>query len=165
MNDLLFQLHPGDAVMALVVVVLLAIGVGALTTRTASGDQLPVDWPRLLDAIESVESGGRPEAVGDVSLEHQAMGSMQIRQPCLDDVNRVAGTSFQLAEVASSRTLSRWCAIIYLRHWGAAYERETGREPTAEVLARIHNGGPRGWKRKSTLAYWEKVEARYLRAL
>jgi hypothetical protein len=150
------------AVGAAVLLTISLLGQG-LSLCSASGDQLPVDWPRLLDAIERVESGGRLDAVGDASLAHPAMGSMQIRQPCLDDVNRLACTSFSLAEVAASRTLSRWGAIVYLRHWGAVYARETGREPTAEVLARIHNGGPRGWKRQSTLPYWEKVEALYLR--
>ena len=33
-----------------------------------------------------------------------------------------------------------------------------GRKPTLEDIARIHNGGPNGWKKKSTDAYWAKVK-------
>ena len=36
----------------------------------------------------------------------------------------------------------------------AKIEKETGKKPTDEVLARIWNGGPRGWKKKSTRKYW-----------
>ena len=28
----------------------------------------------------------------------------------------------------------------------------------AEKIARIHNGGPKGYKKRATKAYWKKVE-------
>ena len=33
-----------------------------------------------------------------------------------------------------------------------------GHVPTDEDLARIHNGGPNGFKNPATVAYWEKVK-------
>ena len=36
--------------------------------------------------------------------------------------------------------------------------RRLGREPTFEDAARIHNGGPNGYKRSSTRGYWQKVK-------
>jgi hypothetical protein len=33
-----------------------------------------------------------------------------------------------------------------------------GHEPTIEDIARIHNGGPDGYKKSSTDKYWEKVK-------
>ena len=48
----------------------------------------------------------------------------------------------------------------YLRHYGEVYKKETGKDPTVEVLARIHNGGPRGWKKEATRSYWARVERR-----
>jgi len=33
-----------------------------------------------------------------------------------------------------------------------------GREATPEDLARIHNGGPNGYKSKLTIKYWERVK-------
>ena len=34
-----------------------------------------------------------------------------------------------------------------------------GHTPTCEDFARIHNGGPNGFKNPNTLEYWEKVKA------
>ena len=34
-----------------------------------------------------------------------------------------------------------------------------GRTVTIGDIARIHNGGPAGYKKQSTLKYWDKVEA------
>ena len=39
-----------------------------------------------------------------------------------------------------------------------ATEARLGRKPTNEDIARIHNGGPNGYKKESTLKYWKKVE-------
>ena len=39
-----------------------------------------------------------------------------------------------------------------------ATEERLGRPVTFEDIARIHNGGPNGYKKKSTLRYWEKVK-------
>ena len=33
-----------------------------------------------------------------------------------------------------------------------------GHAPTDEDIARIHNGGPNGYKNPATLPYWEKVK-------
>ena len=33
-----------------------------------------------------------------------------------------------------------------------------GRTPTNEDLARIHNGGPNGYKKTATDGYWKKVK-------
>ena len=51
-------------------------------------------------------------------------------------------------------------ARTYLEYCGKRYELETRHEATPEVLARCWNGGPHGWKKKSTLKYWAKVKAR-----
>ena len=46
---------------------------------------------------------------------------------------------------------------VYWLFWGARYERKTGNRVSYEVLARIHNGGPLGWKKVATESYWSKV--------
>ena len=116
-------------------------------------------WAILLAAIMQVESGGVAQ-VGDQHLKNHAYGVLQIRQPCLQDVNQLRGTSYTLADVHRNSSISRWVAVQYLRHWGAVYERRTGKIITPEVLSRIWNGGPNGWKRKSTEVYWAKVQRR-----
>jgi len=38
-----------------------------------------------------------------------------------------------------------------------ANEERLGRPVTAEDIARIHNGGPNGYKNPATIKYWRKV--------
>ena len=38
-----------------------------------------------------------------------------------------------------------------------ATEKCLGEHPTAEEIARIHNGGPNGYKKEATEKYWDKV--------
>lgn len=117
-----------------------------------------MSWIVFLAALIAVESGGNPKAIGDKHLKNRAYGVCQIRQPYLDDVNKIAGTRFTLKQVAASPTLSRWCVVTYVRHYGKRYTRITGKPLTYEVAARLHNGGLHGWKRKSTDAHWAKVQ-------
>ena len=39
-----------------------------------------------------------------------------------------------------------------------ATEKQLKRTVTDQDIARIHNGGPSGWKRDTTLSYWRSVE-------
>ena len=39
-----------------------------------------------------------------------------------------------------------------------ATEERLGRPVTLEDIARIHNGGPNGYKKQSTIPYWKKVQ-------
>ena len=43
-----------------------------------------------------------------------------------------------------------------MKHFAAS--NRIGRDPTPEDLARIHNGGPNGYKNKLTVKYWEQVK-------
>ena len=40
-----------------------------------------------------------------------------------------------------------------------ATEKRLGRPVTIEDIARIHNGGPNGYKKQATDVYWLKVKA------
>ena len=46
--------------------------------------------PQLLKAVMVVESNGR-NVIGDKHLENKAYGYFQIRQPAVDDVNKIFG--------------------------------------------------------------------------
>lgn len=120
-----------------------------------------IDWAILLSVLVMVESGGDHNAVGDKNLRNKAYGILQIRQPYLDDVNRIAGTKVTMEDVRKSRTVSRWATVTYLRHYGRVYERKTGKKPSMEVYARIHNGGPSGWRKTSTDKYWQKCRRHF----
>ena len=129
-------------------------------THTVSGEpQIQVDpIAQLLDAIAIVESNNNPNAEGDFRRDvPMAIGAYQLWKIYVDDVNRIYRTNFTYEDrwdVSKSREMVR----LYLIHYGRQYSRLTGKPCTLEVLARIHNGGPNGYKKKATEAYWQKVK-------
>lgn len=94
-----------------------------------------------------------------------AVGSFQIWTIYVDDVNRITGKvrKTEYGDYPYYRYFDRWCpkksremARIYLKHY--ATKKRLGRKPTFEDMARIHNGGPDGWKKESTKPYWNKIK-------
>ncbi len=114
----------------------------------------------LMEALILVESGGNDRAIGDRHLKEKAYGPLQIRQPVCDDYNRAHGTKYKAEVMLGNRPLSKKVCQWYLEHYTSV--KVLGRKPTLENLARIWNGGPSGWKKRSTEKYWVKVNE-YLR--
>ena len=108
----------------------------------------------FLDAIVAVESGGNASAIGD---NGNAYGAYQIHESYVNDVNRISGKNFTHAD-AFDKKKAKEMVKIYLTNYGKNYEKKTGNTATNEVLARIHNGGPNGWKKTATQKYWNKVQ-------
>ena len=141
------------------------IAIAMLVLGAAMVQAAPTD--ELLDAVGQVESSWDNLVVGDLNLINKAHGIYQIRQPYLDDVNKIAGPDrcirvwgkFRLTmkDIKADPAKARWCCAVYMEYYGKQYTKATGREPTAQIYARIHNGGPKGWKRYATLAYWQQV--------
>lgn len=109
-------------------------------------------------AIAWVESRNNDNAIGDGG---RAVGRYQLWKVYVDDVNRISGRSYTYDDRCDAGK-SLEMVKIYLAYYGRRYERLTGKKATWEILARIHNGGPNGWKKKSTKKYWDKVD-RYMR--
>ena len=109
----------------------------------------------LISALIIVESDGNANAIGD---HGKAVGVLQIHAECIQDVSRITGKSYTLADRRSVSKSREICAA-YLKHYGRQYERITGKAATAETLARIWNGGPCGHKNPRTRRYWAKVQA------
>lgn len=114
----------------------------------------------LIDSICRVESNNNPNAVGDNGA---SVGIAQIQKICVDDVNRILGKKTYTYEDRKNVAKSKAMMKVYLQYYGARYKKLTGLEPTSYVLSRIWNGGPNGWKMKSTYAYMQKVK-QYLTA-
>lgn len=110
----------------------------------------------LISALIKVESGGDDGAIGDKQLKNKAYGCLQVRQPCVDDVNRVCGTNYRAEDCLDNRELSLWIYNRYMEIYATA--ERLGRDVTLEDKARIWNGGPNGHKKKSTKRYWTKVK-------
>ena len=56
--------------------------------------------------------------------------------------------SFEYSKKVGNAYMARYATVKRLGH-----------TPTDEDFARIHNGGPSGWKNSATLGYWHKVQA------
>lgn len=104
------------------------------------------DWA-LVEAIEQVESGGDPDAVGDGG---RAVGVLQIHPIMVRDVNRILGREAYTLEDRRNRTRSYEMFWIYTQHYSADADRET--------IARRWNGGPTGERKTSTEPYWQRVQ-------
>ena len=105
---------------------------------------------RLLDAIEQVESGGRVNAVGD---NGKAIGPFQIHrvywQDAVEHDPSIGGSYSDCRDPQYARRIVR-----------AYMDRYAPRGASDEVLARIHNGGPKGHRKDATIKYWVKVRKR-----
>lgn len=109
----------------------------------------------LLWALAAVESNGDPNAVGDGG---KALGVFQIHEDYWKDGCRILGVNWEYKKEVWNVDKSVHIVTAYLAHYGARYKRTAKQTPTLEVLARIHNGGPDGFKKAATLKYWERVK-------
>ena len=104
---------------------------------------------RMVNAIHQVETNGRLGPIlGDGG---NALGPLQIHKAYHQDSN-VPGPYSRCADFDYSVRVFK----AYMARY--ATKKRLGREPTEQDMARIHNGGPNGYKRNSTLNYWSKVK-------
>jgi hypothetical protein len=123
-----------------------------LALLAASAIQLPAT--DIYEAIAYEESRGIDCAVGD---NGEALGRYQIHKIYVDDVSRIAKTNYTYDDrLDAEKSLAM--VKIYLDYYGRRYSRLTGRLVTDEVMARIHNGGPDGFRKQSTVEYWNRVK-------
>ena len=135
---------------------------------------------RLLNAIYQVETSDGKFLKGDYSKktkEYRAIGPFQLWRIYVDDVNNILknkGISKRYSYADRwSYQKSREMVIIYLKHYGRQFEIDSERYITKYrpelkgkikvmcndmVLAMIHNGGPKGYQKKATLEYWNKIK-------
>lgn len=135
----------------------IALACFALSSRAIDLSAAPStdeDWTAFLDVIAKVESNGNETvAITDVN-GRKSVGCLQIQQAYLTD----SRLNYTLEDM-KDKTKAYAVAKAYLQRYGASYTRRTGKPATFEVLARIHNGGPKGAERAATLPYIEKVKS------
>ena len=118
-----------------------------------------ITFDQLIFALAIVESSLNPLAVGD---NGNAVGYLQITPAVVEDVNTFYGTTYHTDDRYDTQKSVEICKY-YLKHWGAVYEKKTGNKPSAEVYAKMWNGGCYAWKKTSPKVlknldiYWEKV--------
>lgn len=93
----------------------------------------------------------------------KALGVLQIRVEVVKDVNRIYKTHYVHSDALDPKKSFEICRL-YLSYYGRVYAKRTGIQPSYEVLARIWNGGPNGWRVKKTRTYWLVRVCPYLHA-
>lgn len=116
---------------------------------------------KILIVLEG--TGGDPTIVGDQHLQNKAYGLFQIRKPYVEDVNNFYRDEvlkkfgrLQTAKDMQDTDTATWYVKHYLNRWSSVFERKNGRKPEWYELARIHNGGPNGYKQRSTYLYLKR---------
>lgn len=107
---------------------------------------------RVLQAIRIVESNNNPSAVGDGG---NAIGVYQIWESYWKDATEFSNLGGKYRDCFVPEYADR-VVRCYMKRY--ATPRRLGREATMQDIARIHNGGPNGYKKQATLKYWKKVE-------
>ena len=107
---------------------------------------------KLLDAIRKVESNGDCSKIGKVG----ELGCYQIRE-CfwIDALEHDPSIGGEYEDVID-REYAEKCIHAYWDRY--ATEKRLRRPVTDEDRARIHNGGPNGYKKTSTIKYWNNIQ-------
>lgn len=110
-----------------------------------------IQQPDIVKALIQIESSGRDNAH---NISEDAVGCLQIRPIMVREVNRILrkqGGTFRFElEDRWDREKSLEMFHIWREHHHPDSDDET--------IARNWNGGPRGYKKESTLQYWRKVK-------
>ena len=123
----------------------------AQALTVADLDVLRVEHRAFLDALAQVESGGKDDAVGDGG---KAIGRMQVWEIYhTDAVAHAPAIGGEYADCKGKAYAER-VVVAYLHRYG----KKALADKDYEKLARIHNGGPSGHRKRATLKYWRKVE-------
>jgi hypothetical protein len=81
----------------------------------------------------------------------------QLRNIYIDDINRIYNLQLSY-DIKYRKDLSEKAMRLYWLYYGERYTKLTGKPVAYEVLARIHNGGPDGFKKYATKRYWRAVK-------
>jgi hypothetical protein len=111
-----------------------------------------MNYITLILILIQIESGGNDLQVGDNGL---AFGCLQLHAAYVQDAAEHAGENWT-HEDAFDRETSIQIVAAYMDRY--ATEKRLGRPVTIEDIARIHNGGPNGYKKDSTIKYWKKFQ-------
>jgi hypothetical protein len=126
--------------------IFIVLNVGLFLSTSSMGVVRTIPKNNLIEAIMYVESRGDINAY---NAKENAVGCLQIRPIMLREVNRLLGyNKYKLTD--------RWNKEKSIQMFNVIKEHTTN--PTDEKLARNWNGGWNGYKKQSTLKYWQKVK-------
>ncbi len=109
---------------------------------------------RLVEALIQVESCGNDSCIGDRHLIIPSVGCWQLRPIMVKEINRILAILGDDKRYKNKDRYSRVKSIEMFYIWKNYHHKDH----SDEVTSRCWNGGSRGYKRKSTLHYWKKVQ-------
>ena len=110
-----------------------------------------------------METGGECDPLNAVGDGGTSFGPYQIRRAYYSDAVQYnprlqdGGKSFENVHGPGSYAYSERVIQAYMDRYATVAR--LGHTATDKDIARIHNGGPNGFRRSSTLKYWKKVQA------
>lgn len=111
------------------------------------------DLHKIYNIVRHVESNNRVHVVGDGG---RAYGVVQIHNICVQDINRLYGTSYTHKQAFNNHT-AKEMFILYLKVGVKLFKRRYGRQPSEAEVVRMWNGGIyTGYRKTSTLKYLDK---------
>lgn len=152
-RHLIPKTHRGAGVMAAIVLLSLWIASG----QTTKAEEVTWSQREMLDAIRWVESSNRINVPdGD---NGRAIGPYQIHRIYWLDAHEYEDELGGTYQDCRNRDYAERVIDAYMRR----YAKEAWRIGRAEKVARVHNGGPKGHKKKATDRYWQRVLKRLTR--
>ncbi|XP_033116749.1 lysozyme-like [Anneissia japonica] len=116
---------------------------------------VPADCLQCICIVES--NCQMPNPVCSMDVGSLSCGPYQIKEAYWIDA-RLKGGSLDGSWKNCTKTFD--CSERAVQGYMARYaiSSRLGHQPTCEDFARIHNGGPNGFKNPNTLGYWAKVQ-------
>jgi len=135
----------GDLFIVFILAMIVLILFVAAQQKEEQYDQLRP----LLNSISKVESNHDDDAVG----AHGELGRYQITRAYWHDATENNKKGKEWNDVKDPEYAEK----VMIKYW-ERYCEHSLKNYDYEILARIHNGGPRGHTKEATLEYWRKVE-------
>jgi hypothetical protein len=102
--------------------------------------------------LKHVETNYQTHKIGDGGA---SFGILQIQKGVITDVNRKYGTNYSHQD-AFDEACAEEIFELYIELWSCKLEMKEQRPVTEQDIVRMWNGGPRGYRRGSTLDYLER---------
>jgi len=114
---------------------------------------------QIITILIAIETGGHPDPVNAVGDGGKALGILQMHKAYVADAAEHANVDWTHVD-ALDPSKAKDIFLAYMSRY-AKIERKPNDMSYEEFVSRIHNGGPLGYKKKSTILYWEKFKKLY----
>lgn len=132
---------------------LIVLALASFTT-SAMADTDALFTPEVFKALAAQESRGEKNPDAAVGDNGASLGRYQIQYAYwVDAVEKNPGLKARGYEAVKDPRYAEEIIKAYARRWAP-------KGATLQDVIRIHNGGPKGYLRSSTEAYWKQFKAR-----